>query len=239
MRLRKRLPLLLVILLFGCNMGMMALAHEVPDISRKGSISVKMEYDGKAVAGGTLSIYQVGEIKEDNGNYSFVPTGNFSDCGADLEDIGAYGLADSLAKYVYENELTGKVQTISNDGTTLFSDLEAGLYLIVQTKAADSYEAVSPFLISVPMCEDGNYIYDVDAAPKLESLKKVDPTIQKPVPPNSTTPKDTTPKGTTQKKLPQTGQLNWPVPVMAVSGLCLFLAGWVIRFGKKGDAYGT
>ena len=27
--------------------------------------------------------------------------------------------------------------------------------------------------------------------------------------------------------LPQTGQLNWPIPVMAISGMLLFAFGWV------------
>lgn len=34
-------------------------------------------------------------------------------------------------------------------------------------------------------------------------------------------------------KLPQTGQLNWPVPVLTVLGLCLILAGWELRVGKQ------
>ena len=35
-------------------------------------------------------------------------------------------------------------------------------------------------------------------------------------------------------KLIQTGQLNWPVPVLTVAGLGLFLAGWLLRFGRQG-----
>lgn len=35
-------------------------------------------------------------------------------------------------------------------------------------------------------------------------------------------------------KLVQTGQLNWPVPVLAMAGLLLFSAGWaIVNFGKK------
>ena len=34
--------------------------------------------------------------------------------------------------------------------------------------------------------------------------------------------------------LPQTGQLNWPIPVLACSGVLLFAAGWVLnKKGKK------
>ncbi|MCD8017514.1 MAG: hypothetical protein LUE97_06945 [Oscillospiraceae bacterium] len=33
--------------------------------------------------------------------------------------------------------------------------------------------------------------------------------------------------------IPQTGQLNWPVPLLAVCGLLLFALGWVLKCGKK------
>ncbi|MDY2814374.1 MAG: LPXTG cell wall anchor domain-containing protein [Dorea sp.] len=36
-------------------------------------------------------------------------------------------------------------------------------------------------------------------------------------------------------KLPQTGQLNWPVPVMAMSGMLLFMIGWSMYRGKNAD----
>lgn len=37
------------------------------------------------------------------------------------------------------------------------------------------------------------------------------------------------PDGAVMNGLPQTGQLNWPVPVLAVSGVLLFAAGWVLN----------
>jgi hypothetical protein len=33
-------------------------------------------------------------------------------------------------------------------------------------------------------------------------------------------------------KLPQTGQLNWPIPVLVVLGLAAFSIGWNLRFGR-------
>ncbi len=38
-------------------------------------------------------------------------------------------------------------------------------------------------------------------------------------------------------KLPQTGMLWWPVPVLACGGLLLVLAGWMVR-RKQGDSHG-
>jgi hypothetical protein len=40
------------------------------------------------------------------------------------------------------------------------------------------------------------------------------------------------PKATEQPKLPQTGQLNWPIPVLVIFGLAAFSIGWNLRFGK-------
>jgi hypothetical protein len=41
------------------------------------------------------------------------------------------------------------------------------------------------------------------------------------------------PTETAQPKLPQTGQLNWPIPVLVVLGLGVFTAGWIVRFDEK------
>lgn len=49
-------------------------------------------------------------------------------------------------------------------------------------------------------------------------------------PTNPSTPTTTTSKPT----LPQTGQLNWPVPVLAAAGLSLCAAGWLIQ-RRKGN----
>lgn len=57
------------------------------------------------------------------------------------------------------------------------------------------------------------------------------------VPEETTQPTPTEPKPTKPKpdpgKLPQTGQLNWPVPVLATLGLLLLVAGIFLRSGKK------
>lgn len=45
-----------------------------------------------------------------------------------------------------------------------------------------------------------------------------------------TTPSPSNPGGST---LIQTGQLNWPVPVLAVAGVVLFLTGWVIYYRSR------
>ena len=70
--------------------------------------------------------------------------------------------------------------------------------------------------------EDGQYRYDVTAAIKSELEREPETTV-----PPSTQPED--------PKLPQTGQLNWPVPVLAAAGLGLFTLGLILR--KKEEPY--
>ncbi len=46
------------------------------------------------------------------------------------------------------------------------------------------------------------------------------------------TPNTSDDEETEQTKLPQTGQLNWPIPVLVIFGLTVFSIGWNLRFGK-------
>lgn len=108
-----------------------------------------------------------------------------------------------------------------------FPELPHGLYLVVQVEAAPGYEAVQPFLVTVPMLEDGHYVYDVNAYGKTALQKtKTDP--------SDTAPSGTVPAGTIPAGgLPQTGQLNWPIPVLALTGCVLILIGLACR--RKND----
>lgn len=77
---------------------------------------------------------------------------------------------------------------------------------------------------------EGSYVYDVNATPKM-SVSTAKPST----PDTSTTPSEL---GTTTSTstLPQTGQLKWPIPVMAMLGLILLLCGCFLRSGKE-DTY--
>ena len=214
-----------------CALCMTAYAHDVPDLSRKGSISITMHHSGELVPGGTLTLFRVGEVYEDDGNFGYRLTGDFVQCGVSLDDIQSAALPEALANYVQSNKLVGRTEKIDENAVAYFDDLELGLYLIIQYKAAEGFNVTKPFVVSVPAVVNGQYLYDVDGSPK------VDPITDKPTQP--TTPPTTQPSVTkpSDTSLPQTGQLNWPVPVLAVSGLVLFTVGWFLRFGRKREDY--
>lgn len=204
-----------------CPLPLAGHASEVPDESKKGSITVEMEYNGKPVTDGTLSAYYVGSIQESDGSYSFVKTPELVEFSGDYANVTTPKLAEDLAAFVKERKLTACAQAENKDGKAVLSELELGLYLIVQTQASKGFDPVNPFLVSVPMNQGGKYVYDVNADGKFQLHQESKPT-DPPLPPIPTDP-----------KLPQTGQLNWPIPVLAVIGLLLFSAGWILRYGNQ------
>lgn len=224
MRMRKKIISLLIVMVWICCTSITAFAHDVPDMAREGSVSITMHDGDTAVSGGSLTLYRVGDIQENDGDYSFVLAEDFAACDASLTDIQSAQLAKHLSVYAAENKLKGTEKTIARGGTVVFDGLKAGLYLFVQEEAAAGYHNVEPFLVSVPMQEEGQYVYDIDASPKVELEKAPETETTSPDKPSDST-------------LPQTGQLNWPIPILAVSGLALFAIGWVLRLEKKKDGY--
>ena len=233
MKIQKRLAALTLTIILCCAFVTTSYGHDVPDMSQTGSVSASMTYENEPVSGGSLTLYKVGDAAVDDGNYSFVLTDDFAAGSLSLDDVTTPGLADELAAWAEENSLSGTTLEIGEDGTWSASGLELGLYLIVQYDPAEGYEAISPFLVSIPVYENGEYVYHVSAEPKMSTLTETPEETTVPSDPTGTTaPSD--PMGTTDSVLPQTGQLNWPIPVLAVLGMCLILAGWWLRTGRQG-----
>lgn len=205
-----------------CMASLTVYAREAPDGSQKGTVTVEMEYDGKSVTGGTLTAYRVGKIQEYDGNYSFVKTDAMAAFSGSYDDIASAALAEAAEAFVKGNQVSEYAAAKNQNGKAVFNDLELGLYLIVQTEASEGYEPMKSFLVSVPMKEDGYYVYEITAEGKFQLHQETKPI---------------TPQKPSEPTLPQTGQLNWPIPVLAVLGLCLFSAGWMLRFGRKTDGY--
>ena len=102
---RKCLRSLLALLLL-LELPLSAAAHPVPDARKDGqcSITVTMTYGGKALKGGTLALYKVGDVAEEDGNYSFVPVAAIRGDLAQFGDIQSPDLAGKLCKL--ESKLT-------------------------------------------------------------------------------------------------------------------------------------
>ena len=53
-----------------------------------------------------------------------------------------------------------------------YTNLELGLYLVIQEDKPNGYVSSNPFLVSVPDEIEGKIAYDVDASPKIDVYRK-------------------------------------------------------------------
>lgn len=219
----KKISIMLMAVLLLFSVTVSAHAIESPDLDRKGTLTLVMEWEGEKLNGGTLTIYRVGQIVLEDDAWKFILISELRERGISLEDMDDAQLAKQLNQLVKEKVLPGSTVPIRG-GEAVFTNLEAGLYLVTQEEACEGFSPINPFLTSLPRWENGRYVYDLTAQPKvsLESL----PTQ----PSESTEPEPTEPA---EPELPQTGQLNWPVPVMTMAGLSLFALGCYLCYGKK------
>lgn len=153
---------------------------EVVDLSRTGSISATFRNptNSEPVAGGVVALYRVATVEQGEGSADrvYVLTDDFAASGVELGDLDGSTLASQLATVVEAGGVSPvATATAGNDGKVTFGSLPLGVYLAVQTKAADGYKAVTPFVVSVPLEEDGVLTYDVDATPKMATLTQTTP----------------------------------------------------------------
>ncbi|MFC3927875.1 hypothetical protein ACVR05_08515 [Streptococcus caprae] len=177
--------------------------------SQLGTIIIHSTYDKKAVVGGNMTVYQVA-ILSDNLTFQLLSPFDATSLSLTTENMAEHNrdYAQTLAKYTSGTTAVTTVESISAEGMTV-SNLQPGLYLFVQTVAADGYETLQPFLVSIP--QNGSYT--------IEATEKMSPVTVKPktVVPDKNQKRD--------KTLPFTGQLWWPVPLLIGAGiLCLGLS---------------
>lgn len=194
---------LLVVILMTLSLSVQA--------AEMGSIQVNIKYNGQNITGGKLIAVRVGYPDWSEGVFKTVTDHET------IEDFTKPLAATEIEElYLEQPNLFDSYSVDVKDGIAKFDDLPAGLYLIRQEKPADGYECLGSFLVTIPY----NGVYDVTTDSKSELKRDPKPNPLKPPPIN---PDD---------KLPQTGQLTWPVPVMTVSGMLFFCLGLALTSGN-------
>lgn len=217
----KRILIFLLTLLCVFSLSLPAYAHDVPQERHDCSIEVVVRFNEENVNGGTLTAVKVGYVEEENGNYFF----SQEKTGDKIADVSSSSAHEAQEKFYWDNkgnfEFYTQTQPVQ-DGKVTFSDLSTGLYLIMQQEAAPGFSKMGTFLVSVPYMQDGQYQYHLTAVVKPALEREPEPTEPPPTKP-------------TDPKLPQTGQLNWPIPLMAAVGFALFAAGCLLRRKQSED----
>lgn len=124
--------------------------------------------------GAKFALYQVGNSTENGWEL----TDEFRRAQVVLNDSSASGQrenAELLWKYAKEQKLKGVNRETDKNGKFVFSNLKEGLYLIGQTErysAEEGFFAVAPFLVAVPVLEQGMPVYEIEIHPKSEWEEK-------------------------------------------------------------------
>ena len=192
-----------------------------------GSVEVLVKYETTNVTGGDLIAVRVGYVDTDKNIFRTFIT------NSEITNIGNAATVTQMQNFytTYKNTYTfDQYKTEVKDGVAKFSDIPTGLYLVYQDVAASGFSKLSSFLVTVPY--DGKL--DVSVASKTALKQDADLIIGADSSDSSGSSGSSGSTGST--KLPQTGQLIWPIPCMALGGMVLFAFGWWLYFGRKEDS---
>lgn len=135
--------------------------------------------------------------------YTTLPQYQSYDCDwGSLDANQLQSKAKALASITTQQGPYTAVTTVDQHGMAVFSNLAPAFYLVIRTNTVEDHDqyAFEPFLVGVPMVWEGSISSSVTASPKYGWTW-------------------------TDEQLPQTGQLNWPVPVLLLLGTALIVLG--------------
>lgn len=199
-----------------------ALADGAVDTNRLVSLTVSYQYNGKAIPNVEFYVFRVADVGTDG---RFTLAGDFVGFNGNVNGLKSADewnkQTTALEQYAAANNIKPAYTGVTgSDGKVLFPGkgeaMMPGLYLMTcgETKINNDIYTSQPSLISLPNEENGSWQYDVAVNAKCG---------QRPVP---TVPPVPTPP---PEKLPQTGMLWWPVPVLVLAGLVSLAIGVTVR----------
>ena len=169
------------------------------------------------MSGGVIALFRVAALSDDGASYD-CSKGQFAGCEAvqpipTLDSAGFDAQNASIAADLEREIAAGGIEPLSqqtvHDDAVSFDGLDAGLYLVFQTKASDGNLRVTSFLVSLP---DAKGETQVVAKPKHGVTGSADP--KDPEPPAQSKP---VAKGSTTR-LPTSGD-TLPVTALALFAL--------------------
>lgn len=175
---RRKLILLTMIALLVLSCPVTAFAREF-DSTKSGSITITLlEQDGKQpIVGTQFDVYYLATAGVNAaGKLYYAYTDPFLECDIPLDDPK---LPEKLSEFVQKNEITGTHIVTDEKGIASCSQLPLGLYLVRQSQSVEGFRTCTPFLVTVPLQKDADFVYDVNASPKTDIVRLVSITVKK------------------------------------------------------------
>ncbi len=191
---------------------------------QSGSLTVVMinKADKQPLVNQAATVIKVADCLYTESDITFSLSADFSDTDIDLESSEA---AQQLLSKVNEKGISGTTVSSDADGKAYFDSLELGAYVVFS-----SDDIFTPFVVFVPMVTDDGISFDLTAQPKIDI-----PDEPETEPESSTEAQtDTAPaKPAGNEKLPQTGMLQYPVPILGLCGVLVFSKGFILYANSK------
>ncbi len=202
------------------------------DVNTVGSIEIHDKYG----AGISYSLYEVALYAEGGQAYFADAFASYPDDLAKLPaewntSADAKELAGQLAAMVEQHAIAADAGSGTTDanGKITFNNLKPGIYMATSksfTMSDGKTYSSDPILVTVPEAaevegESANYQVKVNA--KSDATDK--PTTPENPPKTPSKPPTKTPSKKPDSKLPQTGVLWWPVPLLFAGGLTCYILG--------------
>lgn len=163
----------------------------VIDFSRKGSISIVLSdsLGDNKVEGAEVTIYKVADAIDKDNNLAFDYYESLNSCKADLDEGN---ITNKVLDCVIDGEVVSYDAVTDTEGNVLFTNLDLGLYLVTQKNQVEGYSKFDSFTVMIPQMQDNQWIYDIEAEPKVDIIRLFDLTVEKVwnVSTNVTTPKE-------------------------------------------------
>ena len=181
-----------------------------------GKLTFKAEDENNNVIGNLMvSIYQLAII-DDNGNIYL--NDDFDKFEIDISNLNNVDL-DNLKKYALNNAHIFKSETTDKNGSFTISNLPLGIYFIIQNNNEEYI--MQSTLVKIPEQSSNNILnYQVTVIPKI-------------IKPQNLSNNSKGNQLVNDKFLPQTGIVEWPVPVLVIFAIILFSIGWIQVYNNK------
>lgn len=171
--------ILIFVILFGMvNTVFAEENNNIVDFTRKGTITITLSDEGNnlLVEGANIRISKLADAYSDNNNLAFSYHSNLLKY---KDEIKESKLSNEILDCVHESDLFTK-EGITNDlGTVIFDELDLGLYLVEQINKVEGYSKIDAFLVYIPRVEENNWVYRVDALPKVDIIRLFDLSVRK------------------------------------------------------------
>lgn len=232
-KIKKILPCLLAIIMITFSLLGFSVSAENSADPEKASITVVLTslQEKMDIAGRNIYIYKIADFtdyKQHQYNFDskYVSISSELDF-SDSDKTASLDNAKRIMKFINESNIQpDKTLTSDSDGKAFYGNIEKGIYLI-SVQGSQQYN-VTPFIVEIPFHKNNSsYVFNVIAYPKADvdgdngsGQREPDEPV---VPPNP--------------KIPQTGQMKLPVPILFFGGITLLVLGFAdyCRKGKKDE----